>query len=324
MAHYFESGFFVRSRAWHGLGTVVQDAPTTADALRLAELDWPVETVPAFADIDGEHIPAPDARHVIRRRNGFAPDILGTVGSRFEPLQNRDAFRWFDPLIGDGDMTLEAAGSVRDGRNVWILARVANVDDVQVGRNAADIVSPYLLLSNAHDGSRAVTVTFTPIRVVCWNTLSAAHSRADSKGSGAVRIRHTASLTANLAALRDRIDIEARNFESKALVWNELAAADVTSSAAAERYVRTVFGKPDENGDLPPVRAERHVAELFLDGPGADSAGRTWFGLYMAATHYIDHLRGRNESSRLASSWFGDGAELRAKAERVAVELAGV
>src|SRR5690606_1423164 len=172
---------------------LLQHAPTTAGPRRAAELDWPVETVPAFADVDGSLIPAPEARHVIRRTRAGA-EVLGTVGKRWTPLQNRDAFRWFDPLLADGDCELEAAGSLKGGRNVWILARVRSIAPVTVGRRPDDEVRPYLLLSNAHDGTRAVTCAFTPIRVVCWNTLSAAHSVADRADARAARtsvsIRH--------------------------------------------------------------------------------------------------------------------------------------
>lgn len=330
MAHYFESGFFIRDKAWHGLGKVLQAAPTTADALVYAGLDWPVETIPSYAEIGGRYVEVPDAKHVVRHGVEDDPEILGTVGARWTPLQNREAFSWFDPLVHEGNVSLEAAGAVRGGRNVWILARI-NDSSVSVGQRSDDLVNPYLLLSNAHDGSRAVTVAFTPIRVVCWNTLSAAHSAADQAQSGAVKLRHTRNLATSLVQLREQIDLERRNFEAKALVWRELAERPVEKADEAADYVRRVFGEQkavkkalDLGEELPEVRAEKHVARLFVNGPGADSAGRTWFGLYMAATHYIDHERGRTTDSRLASTWFGPGAETRDRAETVALELAGV
>jgi phage/plasmid-like protein (TIGR03299 family) len=339
MSDYFESGFFVRERAWHGLGTVLPEAPELDDALRIAGLDWTVRTVESFAHVNGEHVPAPDARHVVRQI-GDRVDVLGTVGTRFTPLQNSDAFQWFAPLVHERDVELEAAGSVKGGKHVWVLAKISGVADVAVGR-PDDIVRPYLLLSNAHDGTRAVSLAFTPIRVVCWNTLSAANAAAaaDAKrgGNSSASIRHTASMEANLALARDQIALAERAFSAKAEIWQELAKAQIPSADEALRYTRTVFARPDDakridamNAErapvdkLPEVRAERHVARLLRSGPGADSAGLTWWGAYQAATHYVDHVRASNPDRALASTWFGAGASVRDRAESVAVAFAGV
>ncbi|MCP4899974.1 MAG: DUF932 domain-containing protein [bacterium] len=356
MPAYFESGFFVREKAWHGLGTVLDDAPDTAKALALAGLDWEVETVPVQAIVDGEAIPAPDSRAMVRnvhqRDGSLQTDVLGIVGTRYRPLQNSEAFAWFDPLLHEGNCTLEAAGSVKDGRNVWVLARMNDADDANVGSNPEDIVRPYLLLSNSHDGTRAVTVAFTPIRVVCWNTLSAVHRAADAGTADPSyrKVRHTRAAKNTLAGIRDTIDTARRDFTAQALVWNELGAVHLDGDEAdryaiANRrpaaqnvrgnatmaYARRVFGNPaeikkaDKAGDpLPSVRAEKHVWDLLHRGPGSRSAGLTAFGLYMAATHYLDHQNGHTESTRLASSWFGNGANIRARAETEARVLAGI
>jgi len=329
---YFETGFAVREQAWHGLAKVLENAPRdTVQAVRDAGVDWPVRTVPAYALVGDRYLEVPDARHVVRERNGFEPDVLGTVGTRYVPLQNADAFRWFNPLLADGDMSLESAGSVKGGRYVWILAKVNSIPRARVGSKADDIVEPYFLLSNAHDGTNAVTGTFTFVRVVCWNTLSAALRESDRKRSASFKIRHTRAMADTLRDFRNRIDLERRNFEGKALLWQELSERRIERATDAETYVRRVFGTPEtvakamaEHEPLPEVRAEKHVARLFREGPGADSAGPTWFGLYMAATHYIDHERGRSADSRLASTWFGDGVNVRDRAESVALELAGV
>ena len=108
MAHYFESGFFVREAAWHGLGTVLQNAPNTREAIRLAGLDWQVNLQPVFARVDGSHdIACEDSRAMVRSihlPNGdVRDDVLGIVGDRYTPLQNTEAFAWFDPLVADGD-----------------------------------------------------------------------------------------------------------------------------------------------------------------------------------------------------------------------------
>lgn len=267
-------------------------------------------------------------------------DVLGVVGTRYVPLQNTAAFAWFDPLIADGDCILEAAGSVKEGRHVWVLARVAG-DPVQVGKRSDDVANPYLLLSNSHDGTRAVTVAFTPIRVVCWNTLSAANRAADTDKAGASsrKVRHTRSAANTLAGVRETINLARRDFSAKALLWREMASATLGQPGTAplarivQRYSRVVFGAPAQVdkakkegtvAELPEVRAEVHVWKLLHDGPGSDSAGITPFGLYMAATHYSDHVNGHTPSTRLASTWFGAGAQVRERAETEAMALAGI
>lgn len=335
MAHYFESGFFVREKAWHGLGTVLREAPRdTREALRLAGLDWHVNLQPVFARCgddthDGNIIECEDNRAMVRdvhqRDGSIRSDVLGIVGTRYEPLQNVDAFRWFDPLVAEGNVKLEAAGSVKGGRHVWILARIDDAP-VQVGTRSDDIVNPYLLLSNSHDGTRAVTVTFTPIRVVCWNTLSAANRAADRPGANARKVRHTRAAVNTLAGIRDTIDLARRDFSAKALLWRELASYTLPLGQARARtvanYTRAVFGKPGEEDKE--IRAEKHVWQLLHNGPGADSAGATAFGLYMAATHYSDHENGHTAATRLASTWFGAASNVRERAETEAMKLAGI
>jgi phage/plasmid-like protein (TIGR03299 family) len=355
MTHYFESGFFLREKAWHGLGTVVDHAPTTRDALRLAGLDWHVNLAPVFcapglpvdagalqAQHDASLQACEDSRAMVRDLHqpdgSVRSDVLGIVGTRYVPLQNVDAFRWFDPLVAEHDVELEAAGSVKGGRHVWVLAKI-NSGAQQVGRNPQDVANPYLLLSNSHDGTRAVTVAFTPIRVVCWNTLSAANANADAKGANARKVRHTRSAANTLAGVRETINLAARDFTAKALLWRDLAAHDLArpGSAAlhkvATQFSRVVFGNPatvakaradGTLADLPEVRAEEHVWQLLHRGPGSDSAGCSPFGLYMAATHYADHHNGHTNDTRLASTWFGQGAQVRERAEREAMALAGI
>jgi phage/plasmid-like protein (TIGR03299 family) len=358
MAHFWESGFVVREQAWHGLATVLDKAPTTAEALRQSQLDWHVNLTPVFAmpgmapelaEKNGiaaaplsDALYCDDARAMVReihQRDGtLRSDVLGMVGTRYCPLQNTDAFRWFDPLCADGSVELESAGSVKGGRHVWILARIAT-KPLQVGRKPEDVATPYLLLSNSHDGSRAVTVAFTPIRVVCWNTLSAANRQADKRGASSRKVRHTQAAANTLAGVRETISLEARNFEAKALLWRELAKTDVARPYSQElarqvsRFARIVFGSPatvakhkaeGTLAELPEVRAESHLWELVHKGPGADSAGVSPFGLYMAATHYSDHFNGHTAETRLASTWFGAGAQVRERAEVEALELAGM
>lgn len=162
MTHEFESGFFVGQSAWHSLGTVLDNPPTTAIAISKAGLNWQVEEKPIFFDPDQTEIT--NYKALVRSSDR---SVLGVVSQGYEVLQNQEAFSWFDFLIHEGDVSLEAAGSLKGGKRIWVLAKINNlcIDVV-----SEDSVLPYLLLSNAHDGTMAIWINFTPIRVVCQNS----------------------------------------------------------------------------------------------------------------------------------------------------------
>lgn len=330
MSHEFESGFFVRDRAWHGLGTVLEEAPTTDRALELAGLDWEVTLQPVYAQIDIEgmgelEIPCETHKAVVREKDGnFEP--LAVVGNKYTPVQNSEAFRWFDPLVHEGDCTLDAAGSLRGGRNVWVLAKLTGqTQEVTKG----DPVNPYLLLSNSHDGSRAVTVAFTPIRVVCWNTLSAAHADGDRKDglTKQIKVKHTANVGQALAAVRSTIDLVRGEFSLSLQQWRAMQAKSL-GIVGLENYIRqtmnadaVISAAMNAQEGIPAPRCEDRIVELFENGPGAKLAGHTVYGAYMAVTHYLDHEKGRTHDAGLMSTWFGESAKIRERAHSKAVAL---
>lgn len=170
MSANVETMMYVREVPWHGLGTCVQEAPTSADALRLAGLDWKVIQKPIQV-CGGRKIPNMKAN--VRDSDG---SILGVVSNSYTIVQNTDAFAFTDSLIG-GDVRYETAGSLNDGRRIWLLAKMPTVDII------GDKVDPYLCFSNTHDGSGAIKVCMTPIRVVCNNTLNIALNSAVRKWS---------------------------------------------------------------------------------------------------------------------------------------------
>jgi phage/plasmid-like protein (TIGR03299 family) len=336
MAHYFESGFFTREKAWHGLGQTLAESPATArEAIAAAGLDWQVQLAPCYADVGGQRIPLEDTRATVREvwgADGVRVDSLGVVGDRYTPLQNRDAFGFFDAFIQSGEAEYEAAGSLKGGRLVWILAKLTG-EEAEVGTKAGDTVRPYLLLSTSHDGTRSTSVQFTPIRVVCWNTLSASYRAENAQNSR--KVRHTARAADRLAEIRGTIDTARADFSAMRDAWRELSAYRLPESNAAaadvvRTYSRIVFGDPSavkramaDKAPLPEVRAEADIWRLLHRGPGADSAGRTAFGLLQAATHYLDHVAGRTPESRLAASWTGAAAETRQRATDSALALIG-
>lgn len=166
MAANVESMFYTRKKPWHGLGVQVQEAPESKDALRLAGLDWKVYQREVYTD---SGIKIEGYRANVRNTDN---KVLGVVTERYKIVQNEEAFSFTDALLGKG-VRYETAGSLQEGKKVWLLARLPKEYII-----SGEQISPYLVFSNSHDGSAAVRVAVTPIRVVCNNTLNLALSTA--------------------------------------------------------------------------------------------------------------------------------------------------
>lgn len=182
MPALIDTMFSVREMPWHKQGIIVQDAPTSADAIRLAGLDWKVVQEKIYTEngikIDG-------AKANVRDKDG---KILGVVGSKYSIVQNEDAFKFTDALLGEG-VTYETAGSLKDGKTIWLLAKMPQKYEI-----LGDEVTPYIVFTNTHDGSGAVRVAMTPVRVVCNNTLNMALKTAKRTWSA----RHTGNIDMKL------------------------------------------------------------------------------------------------------------------------------
>jgi len=319
MAHQVESAFYTGVPAWHKIGTVVDEAPSIEDAIRLAGLDWEVLEEPVFYQkpcADGDiPIEIPNYKALVRSTDG---KTLSIMKDSYTVLQNVDAFRFFDNVLDSGLASLEAAGSLREGQRIWVLAKIRGAE-ADVVTN--DTVEAYLLLCNSHDGSLAVHVLFTPIRVVCNNTLSFALEDAKSERVANLKIKHTASLSQSLEAVKQAIDIGHQTFRFTVEQYQQLTrkGCDIVG---LKNYVQEVFElQPNEKGVIELPRSYAFIEEAFESGPGANLAGvdGTYWGAYNALTHWLDHTRGRNETNRLNNSWFGTSKTIRDRAFQVAV-----
>ncbi|QQL50128.1 DUF932 domain-containing protein [Mucilaginibacter ginkgonis] len=195
-----DSFMSVKEKAWHGLGQVIDRYPTSSEAIQHAGLDYIVEKRPLFTYDTANHtggasdgliipeLPVPNFFATVR---AYTEQVLGVVGNDYEVVQNRDAFSFFDAIVGGGDGILyETAGALGKGERVFITAKLP--DYIKVGNK--DWIEQYLFLTTSHDGLGSITAAFTPVRIVCNNTLNAAmHNH-----SGAVKIRHTASAAERL------------------------------------------------------------------------------------------------------------------------------
>lgn len=308
MAHEFETGFFTHTPAWHGLGTVLPNAPSIDEAIVAAGLDWTVSLQDLFA---------PDGRKVTHKVVVRDTDQshLGVVGPDFAPLYNVDAFEPFRPLVESREITLEAAGSLKNGKRIWILAKLANATaDVTTG----DPVNGYALLAHGHDGTMAVRLGFTAVRVVCQNTLSAA-----LQGDKLIKVSHRGNVAMRVKTLMHGLDMARGEFRVSIEAMRELAKRKC-SDADFERYAREVFepGKADDKEAGKRILAQ--VFPLFQAGRGMDLPGvrGTYWGAYNAVTEHLTHNRGRSADTRVDSQWFGTGADLIRRSLLVAQEFA--
>jgi phage/plasmid-like protein (TIGR03299 family) len=309
MAHLFESGFLVKEAAWHKLGTVIQEAPTVEDGIRLAGLDWKVSLNPLYLN-DGRAV---DHKAVVRETD---KKVLGVVGPQWQPLQNTKAFEFFNPFLESKEVSLETAGSLREGKIIWVLAKINSCKGEVI---KGDPIQRYFMLSNAHYAGKAVSVGFTDVRVVCANTMAIAEQAAESK---LMRVVHSKRLEINLDTIQSTIDMANRSFVANIEKLKMLTKKGINSKDI-ERFVDVVFfkmpavidlssGEEMEN-DFSKRQLNRRsfivdkIEQLIEEGIGSDIKGvkGTAYGLYQATTEFFTHYDGSDYNSRLDKLWLG-------------------
>jgi len=317
MAANVETMVYAGETPWHGLGTQIDDSVSFEDAFQKSGLDWEVKTEPLYR-ANGDLFP--NSRAVIR---DLDDSVLGSVGSRWTPLQNRDAFTIFEPLIESGDMSLHTAGSLKNGQRIWVLCQL-NLNNAEIV--PGDEIAKFALLSNGHDGILAVHFGFTPIRVVCSNTEAMARS---SKASKLIRVRHHRFVKENVEKLRDIMNLANQEFETTAESYRFLASRQINSDDL-DKYVRIVFNmqsKADDNIQPLTTRSaniKNEVIRLAIEGQGNNMPGvnGTWWAAYNGVTEYMNYQQGRNGDNRLNSLWFGQNKNLNGIALETALVLA--
>ncbi|MFO0800521.1 MAG: DUF932 domain-containing protein [Gemmataceae bacterium] len=314
MPHEIESIAYFGATPWHNLGTPLADGDVYnwPAACEKAGLAWDVELAPLVA----ADTHAPVEHRAVRRSSD--QKVLGVVGPRYSPLQNRDAFRWFEPFLAAREARLETAGSLRGGARVWVLAKLAR-DPLVIAKG--DEVEKYVLLSHGHDGSLAVRCGFCPIRVVCANTLALAHG---SDASKLIRVRHRGDVAGSLAAIREVMNLADAEFTATAEQYRRLARQPI-SPADLKKYVKRVLNVDEDT--VPSARTAgviERVIELAETGRGNDlpSVRGTYWTAYQGLNEYVGYVRGRSQATRLDSLWFGEGACLNKLALQVALDMA--
>lgn len=303
---------------WHRLGEKLESPATAEEAIMAAGLDYEV-SLTDVATVDGMMVPKTKA--VVRYDT---QTVLGVVSDRYVAVQNRQAFGFLDALVEDGGLRYHTAGALGRGEKVFLLAKLPGSLRVKA---TDDLVDKYLLLSNAHDGSAALRVLFTPVRVVCQNTLSMALRRGNGQG---VSIRHNGDLGGKIRDAQRVLGLATKFYDDAQAKIDRLASVSPTQDQL-ETYFRTLYPEPelgDDNGNARKTRERLH--ELFSTGIGHDLPGikDTWWTAYNAVTEMLDHrtYRGRSDveraTNRLQSIWWGTAAKVKEQAWNAALELA--
>lgn len=304
-----ETMFSVRERPWHGLGVVVEKQLTAAKAIKKAGLDWNVQLVPEEYTFNSKRYTVPHKFVSVREDTAKS---LGTVGGHYVPLQNKDAFGFFDSLVDSGEAKYETAGVLEEGRQVWMMATLPK--GIVIG--GVDPIDVYLLLTNSHDGSRAVTVAVTPVRVVCQNTLNFALRGARRKYSA----RHVSGLQGKLQEAREALELTFDYTE----YWEEQAETLLSKKMNLGRFevFQDALVRELDMSDRLAEDFKVRTRQLFAEGETLVAVAETQWAALNTVSEYFEHLRKgawQKPDNVLKRSW--DTGNDAAKARQRALDL---
>jgi len=298
---------------WHKLGTAMDGNPNVADALSAANLDWNVELKPMFIE-SGEKVPKRKA--VVRDVDGA---VLSTVGDKYHPIQNSEAFGILQPACEQFGVVIETAGALNNGEKVWMLARLPESIEVVEG----DRVDGYFLVRSSHNGKSCMTARPTPIRVVCANTLSIA---TRDKKAGVIKLRHSSSAKDSLDDTAHLISSLVQHLKDTGETFRQLADRKMTQDEMDDYFIE-VLGITEKSKQSA-VRTFSEVAELGAGkATGFEFAPGTLWTAYNALTEYVDHRIPLEASSKKGlitaqkSALFGSNNKLKARALKIAQAL---
>lgn len=315
-----QSMFYVGKMPWHKEGKALKEPPDTITAIKTAGLDWSVKKVKFYSEYGAE------IKNYYGIERSDTGKILGIVKNDYVPLQNTEAFDFFDPLISNKFFEYETAGALGDGEIIWILAKIKHNGSSFAVQNKDEIVK-YLLLSNSHDGESAVNIKFTPIRVVCQNTLNIALEQGRT-----VNIKH-------LAGMYDKLDNIQQVIRNISLIYTHIEGCfnKMAKCRVDHNKVNTYFNliyPIEEKHDMTKeqlaeteknIKIREHLMNNFENATGVKelNIGGTLWAAYNAVTQYIDHpdKYKLGDNKLLKRIWFGEGEAIKKKAYLSAVRF---
>lgn len=311
MAANVETMFYTREKPWHGLGVKVARALSSKEALQASGLDWQVEQKDIYTDsgilISGYKANVRNSDH----------KVLGIVSDRYKVVQNEEAFAFTDKLLGEG-VRYETAGSLNEGRKVWVLARMPR-EYIMLG----DRISPYMVFSNTHDGSGAIRVAMTPIRVVCNNTLNLALATATRSWSA----MHTSRVQDRIREAENTLfmaesymDMLGKEFEK----LNKIKLSDIKVMSA----INDLLPVNESMSDLQKNNVEKLREDMkarYFEAPDLKQFSHNGYRFVNAVSDFATHSKPLRESSNYKENLFMkvmDGSSMIDKAYQMMKSVA--
>lgn len=314
--------FSVKQTPWHKMGVILPEAPTAEEAIKHAGLDWTVtKRQVQFKHRKDENYQTAKGQYAVVRDSDER--YMGFAGETWQPLQNSEAFKFFDPFVQANEASYETAGSLDNGKRIWVLAKIKR-DPIEIVKG--DIIEKYILLSNQHRAGYAVRGALTPIRVVCANTEAMAFQ---SKKSQLFKATHSRKMEWNIERMQASISAADQAFEQTSEYYRAFSKRNV-NQIDLTNYINNVFGFADvvKSGREQSFKDKQHetIQRLFETGRGSDIKGvrGTYWGAYNAVTELIQHEAGKQDDKRLNSAWFGQGMDLNIRAFNIAKEMVAV
>lgn len=323
------SFFSVQEKAWHGLGQIVTEYPTSGEAIKHAGLDYEVIKSPLYTtgtgiiesavstEIRDAELTVPNYFANIRNDNNA---VLGVVGKDYHIVQNREAFNFFDAIVGGEDGILyETAGALGNGERIFITAKLPGY--IRVG-NGDDVTEKYIFLTTSHDGSGSITAAFTPIRIVCQNTLNASLRNM----SNVVRIKHTVGAKQRLEDAHKVMGLANTLSNQLQDIFNNWTTVKVSDSEV-RKLIQLALCPNKETFDLLKKGAEDELSTVFKntvedafsyammsDTQQMDTTKGTLFGAYNAVTGYYQNVRNyKDDEAKLQSIVMGGTAQMKSQ-----------
>ena len=295
MAANVETMFYTREKPWHGLGTMVAEAPNSKDALRLAGLNWKVLQEPVYTEneelIQGYKA---NVRDTDRK-------VLGVVTDRYKVIQNEEAFAFTDTLLGEG-VRYETAGSLQEGRRVWMLARLPR--EFIIG---GERISPYMVFSNTHDGSGAVKTALTPIRVVCNNTLNLALRTAKRSWS----MIHTGDISGKIEEAKNTLLLADEYMTALGQEFENLRKIKLSEKQVLD-YIKILLPMEENYSLLQKSGVEKLRADMkmrYVDAPDLKDVGHNGYRFVNAVSDFATHSTPRRKTANYKENIFARTAD---------------
>ena len=290
-----ETMFYTREKPWHGLGTMVAEAPNSKDALRLAGLNWKVLQEPVYTEnkelIQGYKA---NVRDTDRK-------VLGVVTDRYKVIQNEEAFAFTDTLLGEG-VRYETAGSMQEGRRVWMLARLPREFII-----CGERISPYMVFSNTHDGSGAVKTALTPIRVVCNNTLNLALRTAKRSWS----MIHTGDISGKIEEAKNTLLLADEYMTALGQEFENLRKIKLSEKQVLD-YIKILLPMEENYSLLQKRGVEKLRADMkmrYFDAPDLKDVGNNGYRFVNAVSDFATHSTPRRKTANYKENIFARTAD---------------